>query len=155
MEPKRPKPHLNPSPKRPKNATKPQAENWRNVAYGTPKKRKKSASSTTNLQAAGQPWCSWTTTVAQPSWNKDKNEPRRKVNASGVRGILLTKDLRKTLETSPLERTTESDSIAKRHKNSRNVAFGTHDWKMAKRPKRHRRNALQPEKCRNVAFGTH
>ena len=28
--------HLNPSPKRPtKNATKPEAENWRNVAYGT------------------------------------------------------------------------------------------------------------------------
>ena len=43
MEPKRPKHHLNPSWKRPKNATKPQ---------GIQKKKKKIASSITNLQAA-------------------------------------------------------------------------------------------------------
>ena len=70
--------HLNPSPKRPNTLRNRKQKTLETLPTEPKKKEKKEkiAASITNLQAAGKT-CPKTTTVAQPSRNKNKNEARR------------------------------------------------------------------------------
>ena len=152
-------------PKMAKHATKPQPEECRNVAYGTPLK------TTINDRR------NWTTAVAQPSWNKHKNVARRQWMRKG--------------ETPPKsEPKTAKHATKPQPEECRNVAYGTplkttindrRNWTTAvaqpswnkhknvarrqwmrkgqtppKSEPKTAKNATkpQPEECRNVAYGT-
>ena len=151
--------HLNPSPKRPKTLRNRKRKTGETLPTEPSKDKKKIASSTTNLQAAGKtcPKTSWAfkkpassskhPNVTFGSHYERDSKTRQKLSKRHLWNALLkeiakrpnrlcrTKDFAtKTLETSPLERTTERDRKTSEpalqnerlcHKNSRNVTFGT------------------------------
>ena len=89
--------HLNPSPKRLKTLRNQKQKTGETLPTEPSKDKKKIASSTTNLQAAGK-------TCPKTSWAL-KNQPARR-----------------NTQTSPLDHTMKQ--ITKRHKNSRNATLG-------------------------------
>ena len=131
--------HLNPSPKRPKTLRNRKRKTGETLPTEPSKDKKKIASSTTNLQAAGKtcPKTSWpfkkpASSSAENSkhpnvtfgshYERDSKTPQKlskrhlwnallKEIAKRPNRLCRTKDLAtKTLETSPLERSTERDS---------------------------------------------
>ena len=93
--------HLNPSPKRPKTLRNRKQKTGETLPTEPSKDKKKIASSTTNLQAAGRH------VPKQVGPSKNHRARRQKT---------------RNTQTSPLDHT--MTEIAKRHKNARNVTFG-------------------------------
>ena len=120
--------HLNPSPKRPKTLRNRKRKTGETLPTEPSKDKKKIASSTTNLQAAGKtcPKTSWAFKKPASSSAENSKHPNVTFGSHYERD---SKTPQKTLETSPLERTTERDSKTSEpalhnerlcHKNSKN-----------------------------------